>query len=133
MRFLDPRIHAYLDYLYVVTLAAAPSLLSFAGIAATLCYVTAIAVLGLSLFTRYDLGLVKLIPFPVHGTIELIASIAFVACPWLFGFAEVEISRNFFVAAGALLFGVWLITDYRAAERRYAGTKTEAREKVGTP
>ena len=34
-------------------------------------------------FTAYPLGLVKAIPFTVHGTIELILSPLLIALPWL--------------------------------------------------
>src|SRR5688572_10607612 len=94
-KFINPKVHAYLDYAYVLALAAAPTLLNFVGMAATLSYTLAAAVLILSLFTRYPLGVVKAIPFPIHGMIELVASLFVIASPWLFGFSEIEIGRNF--------------------------------------
>lgn len=129
MKFINPKMHGVLDFVYIALLAAAPSLFNFTGLPATICYIFACAVLGLVLLTRYQYGLIKVIPFPVHGMVELVASIAFIAMPWLLGFTEIESARNFFVAAGALLFGVYLCTDYRAAERTVS-LNAERREHV---
>lgn len=63
-----------------------------------------------------ELGVVKLIPFTVHGAIEFVIAIALVAMPWLLGFANQPAARNFYVGSGVVVFIVWLITDYKAAE-----------------
>jgi hypothetical protein len=128
MKFLDPRVHGYLDYAAVLLLALAPWLFGFGGAAATLCYVVAAAQLGMSLLTAYPLGIAKVIPFPIHGGVELVVAIGLVVAPWLFGFDEVNAARNFFIAAGIGLGFVYLVTDYRAA-RRYEGPR---RERVAT-
>ena len=39
-----------------------------------------------------------------------------VAYPWIAGFADVPTARNVYIVAGAALFLVWVVTDYRAAE-----------------
>lgn len=116
MKFLDPRTHGYLDYAAVALLALAPTLLGFAGVAATICYVVAAMQLGMSLLTAYPLGAAKVIPFPIHGAIELVVAIALVAAPWLFGFSTVDAARNFFIVSGLGLVGVYLVTNYKAAE-----------------
>ena len=128
MKFLDPRVHGYLDYAAVLLVALAPWLFGFGGIAATLCYVVAAAQLGMSLLTAYPLGIAKVIPFPIHGGVELVVAIGLVVAPWLFGFDGVNAARNFFIAAGIGLGFVYLVTDYRAA-RRYEGPR---RERVAT-
>jgi hypothetical protein len=127
MKFINPKVHAYLDYAYVLALAAAPTLFNFVGTAATLSYALAVTVLLLALFTRYPLGVVKAIPFPIHGMIELVASLVVIGSPWLLGFSEIDVARNFFLAAGILLFGVWAFTDYKQTlpveERQPEGAK----------
>lgn len=117
MKFLDPRTHGYLDYAAVAVLALAPTLFGFGGIAATICYVVAAMQLGMSLLTAYPLGAAKVIPFTVHGAIELVVAIALVAAPWLFGFSSEDAARNFFIVSGLGLLGVYLVTNYKAAER----------------
>lgn len=117
MKILNPRVHGYIDYLAVLYFLAAPSLFGFTGLPATIFYVLAAAHLILTLLTAYPLGVVKIIPFPLHGAIELLAGIALVALPWLLGFANSDVlARNIYVASGAVLFVAWLVTDYKTAE-----------------
>lgn len=127
MKVLSPRAHAPIDYLLVALFGLAPTLFGFAGIAALLSYVIAVGVLMMSMLTRYPLGVFKVIPFPVHGYVELAAVPLLMAAPFLFGFDEREIARNFFVLTGAAYAVVWLVTDYAAAEtdvrRRELGTR----------
>jgi hypothetical protein len=119
MKILPPKIHGYLDYAVILLLAVAPSLFRFTNEAATVCYVLAVIYLGLVLLTAYPLGLIKLIPFTLHGAIELVLSPLLIAMPWLAGFSYDRPGRYFFIAAGLALFVVWLITDYKAADIEY--------------
>jgi hypothetical protein len=114
---LSPRVHGYIDYLAVGLLALAPTLFNFSGLPAALCYVVAVMQLGMSLLTAYPLGVAKLIPFTIHGTIEVITSVALVIAPFLFGFSDVASARNFFIVSGIGLFLVWAVTNYKIAER----------------
>jgi hypothetical protein len=67
----------------------------------------------LTLITNFELGVVKLLPFRLHGTIELIVSITLVGSPWILGFSENYIDRFYYVAFGAAVFIVWTLTDYK--------------------
>jgi hypothetical protein len=132
MKFLSPRIHGYLDYVVVAALLLAPSIFGFSGGPAALCYVLAVAQLGMSLFTAYPLGPVKLIPFTLHGGIEAATSVLLLVAPWLFRFHGDIAARNFFLASAVVLGAVWLITDYKAAElpRVGAGIRFPTRRHV---
>ncbi len=116
MKFINPKIHGVIDYLAVALLFLAPSLFGFNGTTAgNLSYLIGIVQLGLSLTTAYPMGLIRAIPFPVHGMIELTAGIAMLFLPWMFGFTELAAARNFFVISGLILGFVWSTTNYRAA------------------
>lgn len=119
MKILNPRVHGYLDYAAVLLLALAPTLFGFSGTPAALCYVLAIIQGGMSLMTAYPLGAVKVIPFTVHGGIELATAVFLVLSPWLLGFSDIASARNFFLVAGIGLGGVWLTTNYKAADIEY--------------
>ena len=123
MKFLNPRVHGYLDYLAVALLALAPTLFGFGGIAAMLCYALAVAQLGMSLLTAYPLGIKHVIPFTVHGGVEVAVTILLLVAPWLLGFEGNLSARNFFLAAGIGLGLVYLTTDYRAADEYRRGTR----------
>jgi hypothetical protein len=132
MKFLNPRVHGYLDYVAVALLLAAPTLFGFGGWAASICYVVGAIQMAMSLMTAYPLGAEKLIPFTMHGKIELGVAILFVVAPWLFDFAGVAAARNFFLVTGVGLGLVYLTTDYKAAERYEGGAARLARQRLGT-
>jgi hypothetical protein len=114
---LKPMPHAVLDYALVALLALAPLLFGFSGAPATICWILAAVQLGMSLLTAYPLGIARVIPFPVHGGVEALTAPFLVVAPWIFRFSEVTAAKAFFIASGILLAAVWLVTDYRAAER----------------
>lgn len=112
---IGPVTHGILDYASVIFLAIAPRVTGtgFNGKQATICYVLAAVHLLLTLVTRFPLGVVKLLGFPLHGAIELVVSLLLIILPWLAGFSRGVLSTRFFVAFGLLLFVIWLLTDYR--------------------
>lgn len=116
MKVLSPTVHGYLDYLIVAAFLLAPSLFNFSSFAASVSYVIAITHFLLTIFTRFPLGIFKLVPFTTHGTLELFVSIGLVALPFILGFVEDTAARNFYIAFGIVIFGVRLITDYKAAD-----------------
>jgi hypothetical protein len=113
-------VHGYIDYAAVLLLAAAPTLFGFMGTPAALCYVSAILLFGMSLMTAYPLGMVKIVPFTAHGGVEFVAAFFLALSPWIFGFAMLAAARNFFIASGIGLGGVWLTTNYKAAAHKYS-------------
>ncbi len=130
MKILSPQAHGVVDYAVVLALLALPSVFDFTNTPATLCYLLAATQLIVSLLTRYPLGLIKKIPFPLHGYYELVTSLLLVPMPWLFGFGNEDAARNFFVISGLSLFVVWLVTNYRAVP---ADAQYEIHHRSGTP
>lgn len=118
MRSLSPKAHGVLDYVGCGVLAAAALVFmaEVAPTAATLSWVIAGGVLLLGLLTRYPVGVFKLIPFRIHGVLEVIVAPLLVILPWIAHFEEAPVARTFFVLAGISLFAIWVFTDYHAAE-----------------
>ncbi|MDQ3555499.1 MAG: SPW repeat protein, partial [Gemmatimonadota bacterium] len=85
---LPTRIHGVLDYLLGALLIASPWLLGFGrGGAETWVPVgVGAGVLVVSLFTDYELGLVRRIGMPVHLWLDGLAGALLAASPWLWGF-----------------------------------------------
>ncbi len=115
MKILTPRMHGYLDFVVVIAFALAPTLLGFSSTPTTIAYVLSAVHLLLTLTTKFPMGIVKLVPFTIHGGIEFIVSIALVAIPFLFRFAGELAARNFFIGFGVVVFLVWAVTDYKSA------------------
>lgn len=113
MKVLNGMMHGVIDYAAVLILALGPTVSGFAGPQAKICYVLAFVHLLLTLCTKFPLGLLKAVPFPTHGAIELIVSILMFVLPWIAGFSAGVNSRNFFLFMGLIIFVVWLVTDYR--------------------
>jgi hypothetical protein len=117
MKILSPKAHGILDYAVVIIFCSAPTLFGLSGLPAMIAYALAVVHLVLTLGTAFPLGIVKLVPLPVHGAIEFVVSLALVALPWLLKFNTEIGARNFYLGAGVSIFLVWLITDYRAVNR----------------
>jgi hypothetical protein len=118
MKFIDRKAHGYLDYLVGVLLIAAPWLLGFdRGGAET--YVPVILGAGTilySLFTDYELGASRQIPFNVHLTIDVIAGIFLALSPWLFNFDDYVYLPHLVV--GIMEVAIVLFTKNRTSEAR---------------
>jgi len=90
MRFIPTRIHGMLDYSTGLLLIAAPYLLGIADGGAEQWILIALGVGAIiySLLTRYEWGVLPLIPMPVHLMLDAASGVLLAASPWLFGFAE---------------------------------------------
>jgi hypothetical protein len=90
MRFIPSRVHGILDYVVGVLLIFAPRILGFqnGGPEDRIPVILGIATLIYSLLTRYELGLIKVIPFRVHLTLDFLSGVFLAISPWAFGFSE---------------------------------------------
>ncbi len=110
---ISPTLHGVLDYGTCAFFALAPTLFGLTGAYATVCYLLAGGYLVISLLTAMPLGAIKVIPFWLHGKLELVSGPAFIAAPWLFGFADDNpTARNLFVGAGIVFLIVYFLTDW---------------------
>lgn len=87
---IPTRVHGIIDYLTGVLLLAAPFIFGFAdGTAAQwLPMLLGTMTILMSLFTRYELSIAKVIPLPVHLVVDVASGLLLAASPWLFGFAD---------------------------------------------
>lgn len=123
MKIIGTHTHGMLDYVVGVLLIAAPWIFGFAnGGPETRVPVTlGVAALVYSLITRYELGLIKALPFRAHLTLDFLSGVFLAASPWIFGFADV-------VYLPHLLFGLFEIL---AAVSTRTATDTLPRNSVG--
>lgn len=113
MKVLSPRLHGYLDYLTVVIFLIAPFLLDLEGLPAIISNIIAIIYLLMTLLTDFSLGLVKLIPIKTHAWVETVVGPIVLLLPFILGFYET--ARIYYIAMGAIIIIVSLITDYKQA------------------
>jgi hypothetical protein len=87
---IPARVHGIIDYLTGVLLIAAPFIFGFAdGTAAQwLPMLLGAVTIAMSLLTRYELIIAKVIPLRVHLVVDVATGLLLAAAPWLFGFAD---------------------------------------------
>ena len=90
MRFINTKTHGILDYLVGIFLLIMPWLFGFNSDNAETwvpMLVGGVTIL-FSLFTNYELGLIRKIPMSIHLLIDFTAGIFLAISPWLFGFSD---------------------------------------------
>lgn len=90
-RFIPTRVHGWLDYIVAIALIFAPTIFGFTnvgGAAVAIPMILGVLLFLYSLFTRYEDGLVKVIPFPIHLIIDLVAAAFLALSPFIFNFAK---------------------------------------------
>lgn len=90
MRFLPTKIHGVLDYMTGLLLIAAPWILGFAddGPATWVPVILGISAIVYSLFTNYELGMIKTLSMPTHLWLDTLSGVFLAASPWIFGFSD---------------------------------------------
>lgn len=90
IRVIPTRVHGILDYLGGLALILAPNIFGFTenDDATWVARIIGIALIVLALLTRYELGVLKVLPMSVHLWIDVLASIFLAASPFLLGFSD---------------------------------------------
>jgi hypothetical protein len=118
MRFIPTKTHGYLDYIMGLVLIAAPWIFGFArgGAETWVPVLLAAAVIVYSLFTDYELGLMRRLSMRTHLALDLVGGILLAVSPWLFGFAEYVWAPH--VIFGILEIGAALMTKFTPSNER---------------
>lgn len=113
-KIISRKGHGVIEAAYIPLVAAAPELFDFKydNAARLLCRVQAASALLSGLFTRAEWGLVKVVPFKTHLTIDIGMGAFSLAAPWLFGFSKNTKARNLFLAMGASAIMASLLTEH---------------------
>ena len=110
---LTSKIHGIIDYVVVLFLWLSPSLFGLPDTTALFTYLLGSVHLVLTLITKFEMGLIKILPFKIHGLIELIVSIALIGAALILGNMEGDLARNFYIGFAIAVFLTWAITDYK--------------------
>ena len=92
---IPTKVHGVLDYVVGVALILAPMIFGFAafgGAAVVIPRILGIALIVYSIFTDYELGLIKALPMKAHLTIDFVAAAFLALSPWLFGFSGASLN-----------------------------------------
>jgi len=99
---ISRQVHAFIDYAYAHVVLAAPEVLDFDNNQQASLVTRSLSggVLLTSLLTKYEGGLLRIIPFKTHISLDYAASVFAICSPWLFGFSKRTRARNTFIALG---------------------------------
>lgn len=90
MRFIPTRFHGILDYIVGLVLIMAPWLFNFSdnNYATWIIVIAGIVVLAQTIFTDFEVGLVRKIPMQTHLMMDFGIGVILALSPWMFGFAD---------------------------------------------
>ncbi|MCR9296397.1 MAG: hypothetical protein NXI32_27110 [bacterium] len=89
IRFVTQKMHAMLDYPVAIGLMVMPFLLRLGQsnrLALWLSVGTGVAALLLTLLTKHETGVVRVLPYSVHLAVDFAVGLMFVVAPIAFGF-----------------------------------------------
>lgn len=121
VRFLPAWFHAIADYAVGITLIVVAAVVGGTSGAVATGIVVGATVLLVSLLTKYPLGLLKVLPFPVHSAGDYLAAFLLVAAPFVVNFRDSDTGlAAFYIVAGFAVLAVSLVTNYQYSEKRQA-------------
>jgi hypothetical protein len=113
MKIISSKMHGILDYFTVLFLLAAPTIFKMEGSLCTFTYVLAGVHLMLTALTNFEPGIFKVIPFRIHGVIELIVSVALIAVAFWFSSNGSDLGFYFYIGLAIVILIVFLLTDFK--------------------
>lgn len=117
MKILSPTAHGFIDVAFITVLVMAPIMFDLEPAVDTACFVLAGGYLLITLLTDFKLGMFRVIPFPVHGWLDLLTGLALLAAPFLFHLESGSSERNLSWLLGVVSVVTWFITDWKGQTR----------------
>lgn len=119
VKLLPAWFHAIADYAVGISLIVVALVDNGSGGAIGTGVVVGAVVLVVSALTKYPLGIIKVLPFTVHSAGDYLAAGLLIVAPFALNFADAEGGMAaFYVAAGAAVLAVSLITNYQYSPKR---------------
>ncbi|MDQ3683335.1 MAG: hypothetical protein M3352_09720 [Bacteroidota bacterium] len=115
MKIISSKAHGILDYATVVFLLAAPTIFQMKDTLCTFTYVLAGVHFALTALTAFEVGLVKFIPFRIHGMLEVVVSIALAGIALWFRNSGNDLGFYFYIGLAIVIMIVFLLTDFKSA------------------
>ena len=114
MNLISPRLHGVIDDAACVSMLALPVLFGLRPAARTASFAFAGAYLLVSALTGYPPALKRVLPFPVHGRVELASVPALLLVPSMMGLLKDGRERAYFIGLAGTVLSVYALTDWKA-------------------
>ncbi|MBY0456209.1 MAG: hypothetical protein K2V38_02610 [Gemmataceae bacterium] len=111
LRFVDRRVHAWIDYPVAVSLMAMPFVLGLGAtnpLARWVSVATGAVAFVLTLLTDHETGLFKVVPYRFHVAVDRLVGVTFVAVPFALGLTGLDAAYYWANAAAVLAATVLL-------------------------
>jgi hypothetical protein len=119
VRLLPAWLHAVADYAVGLGLIIIAIAVGGSGKAVAAGVVVGATVLIVSMFTRYPLGVAKVLPFTVHSAGDYLAAALLLLSPWVLNFHGTDGGLTaVYVVAGIAVLAVSLVTNYQYSDKR---------------
>lgn len=115
LKMIPTRVHGVLDLLTAGTMLTLPRALGWSGNATRLLTDAAVGTIGYSLMTRYEMGLVKLLPMKAHLGLDAACGAALCAAPLLLPDEPDEVKQTL-VGLGLFELAAAMATKTESAE-----------------
>lgn len=106
IRFIDKTFHSYLDYPVALSLMLTPFLLGIGQsnpLALQLSVATGVAAFLLTLLTDHKTGVIRVLPYWLHLTVDRLVGLIFVIAPFVLGFTGLDAIYYWLNGAAVLL------------------------------
>ena len=119
IRFVTKTVHAWLDYPVALSLVATPFLLGLGRgnpLALWVSVATGIAAFILTLFTDHKTGVIRVLPFRLHLTVDRLVGSVFVAVPFVLGLQGLD-AWYYWANGGAVLLVTFVLNAPESVDR----------------
>jgi hypothetical protein len=129
MRFIPTRFHGILDYIVGLALILAPWLFDFSdnSYATWTIVIAGIVVLGQTIFTDFEVGMVKKISMPTHLMMDFGLGVILALSPWMFNFADQVYLPHLIAGIFSIIAS---LTTHRVPSRSYTEVHTHQSDNI---
>src|SRR5689334_7676443 len=122
MKFIEPRVHAFIDYFVGIMLITGPALFTFENaIEVFIPAIFGVIQITYCLFTRYDFGFFPAISMRKHLRVDMITGALLAASPWMSGFAEYIWQPHVLIGSFQILTALFTRSYSKRRHHRHSG------------
>ncbi len=115
MKIISSKTHGILDYATSAFLLASPTLFKMDGYLCIITYILGAVHLCLTVLTDFEVGLIKVIPFRIHGLIEVAVSLILAGLAfWLYNNAN-KFGFYYYIVLAIVIMIVFILTDFKTS------------------
>ena len=120
MKILSSKAHGILDYLFAAFLLLSPVIFHMEGNMCKVTYALGAVHLLLTVLTAFEVGIIKVIPFRIHGLIELFVSAGLAGLAYYAYYRGNIFGFQYFIALAFTVIIVFILTDFKSGANTYS-------------